>query len=609
MARILVFLLVLLLAPPAFAQHAGGGGGSSGQTPMFPDAFNASLPAAQANLLSLSDTSNTRGGTSSLLSWTVGGGVDNTAFGFSSLKNTTTGFENTAVGENALFANISNQSSTGVGSNALYNTAADFNTGVGSNAGRAWSSGGGNTALGHGAAGQDDTSPSLATGFYNTAIGGWSLQEITTGGGNTGVGMNSLLDITTGQQNTAVGLGANAGGSGSTGVATGNAASFNVAVGYDALQNNQANNLVAVGFNALKANTTGTTSVAVGSQALLTTMADSDNTAVGASSLYTLNGGTDNTALGYNTLNLCSTCSQDVALGSGAFATGNYSNSIAIGYGAQPTASNQIWIGNSSTATGVFQGNLALPASGFLGFTGSTAPGSSNFALYGQSNITALNAPTSSGTLNFDINNISVAQVSGSLSEFKVLYSTASTSTTSGSLVTAGGLGVGLAAYIGGAIVNSGIVADTGQADRTVCEDTTNHQFYSGTGTAGICLGTSSARFKNRIRGLAQGLWDVLLLKPVQHHYNPGLGMDTDKRYFGFLAEDVEKVLPDLVGKDKAGKVLSVDYVGIIPVIVNAVKMLAYNVGALWLAIVGLIELGIVQHRRLRRVELALAAQ
>lgn len=52
-------------------------------------------------------------------------------------------------------------------------------------------------------------------------------------------------------------------------------------------------------------------------------------------------------------------------------------------------------------------------------------------------------------------------------------------------------------------LINTGITTDATHTDATVCEDTTTHQFYFGLGTVGICLGTSSMRYKTKITPLA----------------------------------------------------------------------------------------------------------
>lgn len=120
------------------------------------------------------------------------------------------------------------------------------------------------------------------------------------------------------------------------------------------------------------------------------------------------------------------------------------------------------------------------------------------------------------------------------------------------------------------ALLNTGITTDATHTDATVCEDTTSHQFYSGSGTAGICLGTSSLRFKHDVHDLAVGLPQIMALRPIDYRYNRGYGGAGIK--YGFAAEEVDKVMPLLVGKDKSGQPNAVDWAGIVPVLVKAIQ-------------------------------------
>jgi hypothetical protein len=116
------------------------------------------------------------------------------------------------------------------------------------------------------------------------------------------------------------------------------------------------------------------------------------------------------------------------------------------------------------------------------------------------------------------------------------------------------------------------VSTDSGQtATATLCEDTTSHVVYFGSGTGGICKGTSSMRFKEHISGLGDGLSKVMGLQPVVYYPKPGYG-DPDKPLYGLLAEDVAKVLPKVAEYDAQGAPSSVDYIGVIPVLINAIK-------------------------------------
>ncbi|PYL83744.1 MAG: hypothetical protein DMF23_08435 [Verrucomicrobia bacterium] len=69
-------------------------------------------------------------------------------------------------------------------------------------------------------------------------------------------------------------------------------------------------------------------------------------------------------------------------------------------------------------------------------------------------------------------------------------------------------------------------------------------------------LGTvvSSARFKNQIKPMDKASEAILALKPVTFRYEEELDPDGMPQ-FGLIAEEVEKVNPDLVVRDEDGKV------------------------------------------------------
>jgi len=74
-------------------------------------------------------------------------------------------------------------------------------------------------------------------------------------------------------------------------------------------------------------------------------------------------------------------------------------------------------------------------------------------------------------------------------------------------------------------------------------------------------LGTvvSSVRFKDNIEPMAKASEAILALKPVTFRYKKDLDPEGVPQ-FGLVAEDVEKINPDLVVRDKEGKPYSVRY-------------------------------------------------
>lgn len=120
----------------------------------------------------------------------------------------------------------------------------------------------------------------------------------------------------------------------------------------------------------------------------------------------------------------------------------------------------------------------------------------------------------------------------------------------------------------------SALAADTAQVTATVCAETTTGQLYKGSGTLGICLGTSSLRFKDKVVPFQGGVAEVMALEPVSFFYRKGYGDGGLREQGGFLAEDMVKVLPKLVGLDAKERPNTIDMVGMVPLIINAIKEL-----------------------------------
>jgi hypothetical protein len=83
-------------------------------------------------------------------------------------------------------------------------------------------------------------------------------------------------------------------------------------------------------------------------------------------------------------------------------------------------------------------------------------------------------------------------------------------------------------------------------------------------------LGTvqSSKRFKEAIKPMDKVSESILALKPVTFRYKHGLDPDHIPQ-FGLVAEDVEKVNPDLVVRDENGDVSSVRYEAVNAMLLN----------------------------------------
>lgn len=165
-----------------------------------------------------------------------GGGIDNTALGYTVLSNNTTGSQNTGVGKKAVLKNTTGIGNTGIGAGAVQeNTTGISLTGVGYHALLQNTTGQENTAVGVLALGNN------TTGGFNSAFGVSSLQNQTTPFHNSAFGYQAGISITTASYNSA--FGGECLWSNQTGAR-------NSAFGQSALYNARANNSTAIGYQA-----------------------------------------------------------------------------------------------------------------------------------------------------------------------------------------------------------------------------------------------------------------------------------------------------------------------------------------------------------------------
>ena len=143
----------------------------------------------------------------------------NTALGYNTLKENTTGNSNTATGYSSLFTNQGGTDNSAYGTYALYNNiAGNKNTGVGT------------------------FSLYTNTGSNNSAVGYAALAYNPSGSNNVAGGLNASQSNTTGRGNISVGKFA---------LLTNTIGSFNTAIGTDAdVNSNNLSNATAIGYGA-----------------------------------------------------------------------------------------------------------------------------------------------------------------------------------------------------------------------------------------------------------------------------------------------------------------------------------------------------------------------
>jgi hypothetical protein len=356
-------------------------------------------------------------------------------------------------------------------------------------------------------------------GSFSTVLGNNAL-ESNAGGFNTAVGDSVLQNNTTGSFNTA---------SGAFALFTNTTGNSNTANGASALQSNTTGfSNTASGFDALFNNTTGSNNTANGFLALLVNTTGSNNTANGFQALLNNTTGSNNLANGFQALFNNTTGFNNMATGSlalrdnttGIYNMANGSNAMVF----NTTGSNNVAEGlNSLRFNTTGNSNTAVGLSALLNNT----TGSFNVALGGSAG-----SSRTTGSNNIDISNVGVAGESNAIRIGKAgLHQATYIAGISGKVV-AGGVGV----------------------------------IVDGNGHLGTIV--SSQRFKTAIKPIEQASEAILALKPVTFHYKKELDPEGIPQ-FGLVAEEVEKVNPDLVARDEQGKPYTVRYEAVNAMLLN----------------------------------------
>jgi len=267
----------------------------------------------------------------------------------------------------------------------------------------------------------------------------------------------------------------------------------------------------AYGTNALSHNTTGTDDSAFGFNALGQNTTGSGNTATGWLALYFNTTGYNNTATGIAALEANGTGIGNTATGVGALANnGSGKTNTAIGWSAL-----YFNTGNDNTAIGAF----ALE---------DNSSGANNIAVGVESGFYL-----TTGSNNIEIGN------QGSAADANTIR--------------VGTEGTQTAAYIAGIFdttVSGGcavVVASTGQLG---------------------CV-TSSERYKRDVKDMGDASDKLMKLRPVTFVYKTD---ETGAQQYGLIAEEVEKVYPELVIHDAGGKAETVAYHMLPAMLLNEVQ-------------------------------------
>jgi hypothetical protein len=359
------------------------------------------------------------------------------------------------------------------------------------------------------------------TGHSNTAFGYYALSSTgSSATGNTGVGMSALSKNSTGADNTGVGASA---------LYFNTTGSYNTAVGDSALGYNGVGSLnTALGHYTLLNNTSGTYNTATGESAMLVNTSGGFNSATGANALFSNTSGSYNTADGLNAL---------YSNTSGGYNTANGVDALYFNT-----------IGGYNTATG-----------GYALYLNST--GKQNTSL----GVNALYANTT-GANNVAVGFGALKSLTGHSSGNIALGTNAGFATKSGNNNI----------YIG----HSGI-SGAGESNVTRIGHVQTKVFVAGikgvplkgasvvvnaAGQLGVVA--SSARYKTNIRSLSSASDKLAQLRPVSYEYKTEPGAT----HYGLIAEEVDKVMPELVVRDEQNRPESVQYQELIPLLLQQWK-------------------------------------
>ena len=283
---------------------------------------------------------------------------------------------------------------------------------------------------------------------------------------------------------------------------------------------------VAVGASALFNNVAGSGNTAIGGDALLNNTTDG-NTAIGSEALFSNTDGSDNVATGSQALRANTSGDANTATGFEALlknTTGNFNT--ATGFAA--SASNSSGSQNYAGGVVALESNTSGHDNTAVGFDalGDNTTGSNNIAVGSSAGLNL-----TKGNNNIDIGN------AGVVGESKVIR--------------IGTKGTHLQTFIAGI---SGVAA----SGSTVV--------VNSSGKLGVA--TSSARFKEAIKPIDKASEAILALKPVSFRYKEEIDPDGIPQ-FGLVAEQVEKVNPDLVARDEQGKPYTVRYEAVNAMLLN----------------------------------------
>ncbi len=433
-------------------------------------------------------------------------------------------------------------------------------------------------AIGNSAAVNTDNSFSIGNSAVTNGINSFAIGNGAAANNTNSLAIGSAA-VTAYSITDAIALGDNATANASNSIAIGShstAASKTVT---------NAANAVAIGTTAVA---NSASSIAMGTGA---TVAYSISPAIAIGNAAVVNG---NSGIAIGNGSSIGNVSNATVLGAGASATSTATNSTAIGYNASATLANEIILGdrsNSGLSVGIgtesFSGTnrekLLVDASTSTSVNAIVGRGNNNNYL--QLNIqnqnggtlassdvvaTADNGSETTNYVDLGINSsgYSATGILGGANN-AYLYTTGNdfvigNSTNNKSLIfytTTSGVNTERMR-----INNTGLIP--GQ-DNTYSAGNTTNRWTAVWATNGT-IQTSDIRLKKNIHPLGYGLPEILRLQPVSYDWKDNSGSNK----IGLIAQEVKKVIPQVVSGNEEKENLGMNYAELVPVLINSIKEL-----------------------------------
>jgi hypothetical protein len=309
----------------------------------------------------------------------------------------------------------------------------------------------------------------------------------------------------------------------------------------------------------------------VGGSALHALTTGFGNTAFGEESLRANTSGSENVVLGYAALPRNTTGSQNVVLGvqAGYAGTGAYNGNTLIGYSIGYNANG---VFDNNTAIGYQAGyNLTGNSNVMLGYmAGAYELGSNSFYIDNQDRTDT--AGDKAGALLYGTFNATPANQTLTINASTTVAQNLEVLGTGNSYF-AGNVGIGTTSpqyllHVGSASVASGTVARFQNVNGTCDINPTN---------SGL-LCTSDERLKSNIKSVTDALQKVSSLQGIWFNWKGESASSTP--HIGFIAQEVEKVMPELASTDGQG-FKSIGYASFVPLLTEAIKQQQQEILAL----------------------------